>query len=51
MAELSTPQTTYLAKEFDKLNKELETLLQDTRSREKYSLTIIAVLRPGYLHI
>jgi hypothetical protein len=35
---------TYLLKEFDKLNAEIAKLLEETRSREKYSLTIIAVV-------
>lgn len=39
---LSPSQEDYLKKEADKLNSEIEILLGETRSREKYSLTIIA---------
>ena len=38
----SAKQEEYLKKEFDKLNTELQTLLNETRTRERYSLTIIA---------
>jgi hypothetical protein len=41
-AKLSPSQESYLKSEVEKLNKELEKLLEETRSREKYSLTIIA---------
>jgi hypothetical protein len=34
----------YLMKEFEKLNMETEKLLEEIRSREKYSLTIIAIV-------
>lgn len=40
----SNSDETYLLKECDKLNNELENLLTEIRSREKYSLTILAVL-------
>lgn len=39
---LSVVQEDYLKKEAEKLNKELEKLLEETRTREKYSITIIA---------
>ena len=41
-APLDTKHEDYLKKEVDKLNKELEKLLDETRTREKYSITIIA---------
>src|SRR5579859_1038467 len=40
--ERKIPQDDYLKKEYDKLNKEIEKLLDETRSREKYGLTILA---------
>lgn len=39
---LSDPQEDFLKKEADKLNSEVEALLEETRTREKYSLAIIA---------
>jgi hypothetical protein len=39
---LTPSQDDFLKKEADKLNSEVEKLLEETRSREKYSLTIIA---------
>ena len=39
---LTTSQEDFLKKETDKLNSEVEKLLEETRSRERYSLTIIA---------
>ena len=39
---LTSSQEDFLKKEADKLNSEVEKLLEETRSREKYSLTIIA---------
>ena len=39
-----TGNQTYLLKEFDKLNAEVAKLLEETRTREKYSLTIIAAV-------
>jgi hypothetical protein len=39
-----TGEETYLLKEFDKLNDEIAKLLEEIRSREKWSLTIIAAI-------
>jgi hypothetical protein len=41
---LSTSQNEYLTSEVAKLNNEVEKLLAETRSREKYSLTILAAV-------
>ncbi len=38
---LNADQKAYINKEAEKLNKELEKLLEETRTREKYSITII----------
>ena len=40
--KMSSIHDDYLKKEYDKLNKEIENLLTEIRSRERYSLTIIA---------
>ena len=40
--KLSSNREDHLKKEYDKLNKEIENLLAEIRSRERYSLTIIA---------
>ncbi len=37
-------QKEFLLKEYDKLNNEVAKLLEETRTREKYSLTVIAVI-------
>ncbi|PKK37847.1 hypothetical protein BWI96_05145 [Siphonobacter sp. SORGH_AS_0500] len=37
-------QKEFLLKEYDKLNNEVSKLLEETRTREKYSLTVIAVI-------
>jgi hypothetical protein len=37
-------QKDFLLKEYDKLNNEVAKLLEETRTREKYSLTIIAAV-------
>jgi hypothetical protein len=39
---LSDPQKEHVIREWEKLNKELEKLMAETRSREKFSITIIA---------
>jgi ABC-type sulfate transport system permease component len=39
---LTDPQKEHVIREWEKLNKELEKLLEETRTREKYSITIIA---------
>ncbi len=41
---LTPSQEDYLLRESNKLNSEVEKLLEETRSREKYSLTIIAAV-------
>jgi len=38
------PISAYIMAEYDKLNKELESILKEIRSRERYSLTIVAVV-------
>jgi hypothetical protein len=42
--KLSSSQEEYLKKEYDKLNSEVEKLMEETRSREKYVLTILAAI-------
>lgn len=42
--ELTGPQTAYINAEYGKLNNELESILKEIRSREKYSLTIVAAV-------
>src|SRR5579863_532259 len=37
-------QKEFLLKEYDKLNNEVAKLLEETRTREKYSLTIISIV-------
>jgi hypothetical protein len=37
-------QKEFLLKEYDKLNNEVAKLLEETRTREKYSLTVIAAI-------
>lgn len=41
---MTDSQKNYLLKEYDKLNNEVAKLLEETRSREKYSLTLISIV-------
>lgn len=40
--KMTLSEEEHIVREWDKLNKEIEKLLDETRSREKYSITIIA---------
>jgi hypothetical protein len=40
--QMQAPEEDHVIREWEKLNKELEKLMAETRSREKYSITIIA---------
>lgn len=41
---MDTSQKEFLLKEYDKLNNEVAKLLEETRTREKYSLATIAII-------
>lgn len=42
--DMDDNQKEFLLKEYDKLNNEVAKLLEETRTREKYSLTVIALI-------
>jgi hypothetical protein len=44
MTDITPSQKDFLLKEYDKLNNEIAKLLEETRTREKYSLTIISLV-------